>query len=66
MHSKGNHKHDERQHSGWEKIFVNESKDKRLISKIHKQHVELNIKQRNNPVKKWAQDISPRRYTRVH
>ena len=33
-----------RQPSEWEKIFANESMDKRLISKIYKQLMELNIK----------------------
>ena len=46
------------------KIFVNESKGKRLITEIHKQHVELNIKKTNNPIKKWAQDISPKKVCR--
>ena len=34
----------ERQPSEWEKIFANEKTDKGLISKIHKQLMELNIK----------------------
>ena len=33
-----------RQPPEWEKIFANESLDKGLISKIHKQLMELNIK----------------------
>ena len=33
-----------RQPSEWEKIFANETTDKGLISKIHKQLMELNIK----------------------
>ena len=32
------------QPSEWEKIFANESMDKGLISEIHKQLVQLNIK----------------------
>ena len=31
-----------RQHSEWEKIIANETTDKRLISKIYKQLIQLN------------------------
>ena len=41
-----------RQLSEWEKIMANETIDKELISKIYKQHMQLNIRQANNPITK--------------
>ena len=47
-----------RQLSEWEKIIANEAMDKELISKIHKQLLQLNTRKINDSIKKWAKELN--------
>ena len=47
-----------RQPSEWEEIIVNEATDKELTSKIYKQHLQLNSRKINDPIKKHAKECS--------
>ena len=48
----------ERQPSEWEKIIVNETNDKGLISKIYKQLIQCNRRKTNSPIKNWGKDLN--------
>ena len=47
-----------RQPSEWEKIIANEATDKQLISKIYKQHLQLNSRKIKDQIKKWAKELN--------
>ena len=47
-----------RQPSESEKTIANETTDKRLISRIYKQLIQVNIRKTNSPVKKWAEGLN--------
>ena len=54
-----------RQLTEWQKMFAKDATDKRLISKVYKQLIEINIKKKLNK-KKWVEiyiDISPTKTT---
>ena len=39
-------------------IIANEATDKQLISKLYKQHLQLNSRKINGPIKKWAKELN--------
>ena len=47
-----------RQPLEWGKIIANETTDRGLISRIHKQLTQLSIRKTNNPIKRWAKDLN--------
>ena len=47
-----------RQPPEWERIIVNETTDKELISKTYKQLMQLNARKINDPIKKWTKELN--------
>lgn len=47
-----------RQLTEWENIFASHTSDKRFVSRVHKERLQLNNTMTNNPSKKWARDLS--------
>ena len=66
MHNKETINKTKRQPTDWEKIFANDVTDKGLVSKVYKQLTWLNIIRTNNPVKKWAEDLSKKCFQGRH
>ena len=57
LHNDGKYKQGEIP-SEWEKIIANETTDKGLIFKIHKQLIQLSTRKTNNSIKKWEEDLN--------
>ena len=48
------------QSSEWEKITANKAINRELISKVYKQLTQLNTRNINDPIKKWAKELNRR------
>ena len=63
MHSKGNYKQVEKTTLRIGEIITDETTDRRLISKIYKELIQLSARETNNPIKNWekALDMSAKK-----
>ena len=48
----------EREPTVWENLFVNDTSDKGLASKIYKELILLHSRKTKSPIKKWAKDLN--------
>ena len=58
MHNEGNYKQGEKTAFRMGENNSNKATDKELISKIHKQVMQLNTRKFNEPIKKWVKELN--------